>query len=327
MGTHPIFESDFDCLTVFFRRENGFSKLRKINRKLFERKMKVDYGEIIFQSTEGITEDQVEIDLKVEYNRNTSNPKIEELLEEKWKQKTAENSRLYSQSKFRLHSLNSTDSKIGLNIGLSSYKDFNGTNQNDEVFKITDDRSFISDIIGVNGVLRTSDGYIIITKRAEWVGEHPGMLDTPGGHPEPSAVDPMYDLKVNSQEVFKNVGDMDKKKVIKELFKSQQEEMELEFNIESKDLSYPVLYSIGRIRSGNGRPVFYYFIQANRTKDEIASSWSKGGNETDESTKMFFIQETELKTELYKDYIWGKISDNGKMSLETFLKFRSPANQ
>ena len=58
------------------------------------------------------------------------------------------------------------------------------------------------------------------------------MLDTPGGHPEPSAVDPIYDLKVNSQEVFKNVGDMDKKKVITELFKSQQEEMELEFNIE-----------------------------------------------------------------------------------------------
>jgi len=52
-----------------------------------------------------------------------------------------------------------------------------------------------------------------------------------------------------------------------------------------------------------------------------------GGNETDESTKMFFIAETELKTELYKDYIWQKISDNGKMSLETFLKFRSSANQ
>ena len=36
-----------------------------------------------------------------------------------------------------------------MNIGLSSYKDFNGTNLNDEVFKITDDRSFISDIIGL----------------------------------------------------------------------------------------------------------------------------------------------------------------------------------
>ena len=52
-----------------------------------------------------------------------------------------------------------------------------------------------------------------------------------------------------------------------------------------------------------------------------------GGNETDESTKMFFIADNELKTELYKDYIWEKISDNGKMSLETFLKFRSCANQ
>lgn len=87
-------------------------------------------------------------------------------------------------------------------------------------------------LFSVNGVLRTSDGYIIITKRAEWVGEHPGMLDTPGGHPEPSAVDPIYNLKVNGQEIFQNVADMNNEKVIRELFKSQQDEMELEFNIE-----------------------------------------------------------------------------------------------
>ena len=30
----------------------------EINRKYFSRKMKVDYGEILFQSAEGITEDQ-----------------------------------------------------------------------------------------------------------------------------------------------------------------------------------------------------------------------------------------------------------------------------
>ena len=42
----------------------------------------------------------------------------------------------------------SSEGKLRLNVGLSSYKDFNGTNLNDNVFKITDDRSFISDIIG-----------------------------------------------------------------------------------------------------------------------------------------------------------------------------------
>ena len=62
----------------------------------------------IFWKLIPVNQIKVEIDLKVEYNRNTSNPKIEELLEEKWKQKTAENSRLYSQSKFRLHSLHRT---------------------------------------------------------------------------------------------------------------------------------------------------------------------------------------------------------------------------
>ena len=56
--------------------------------------------------------EKVEIDFKVEYNRDTSNSKIEELLEEKWKLKTAENSRLYSQSKFRLHSLHRNGSNL-----------------------------------------------------------------------------------------------------------------------------------------------------------------------------------------------------------------------
>ena len=76
-------------------------------------------------------------------------------------------------------------SSLELNCGLSSYKDFVGTNLNPTVVSLASDHSNLADIIGVNGILRTCDGFCVITKRAAWVGEHPGMLDTPGGHPEP----------------------------------------------------------------------------------------------------------------------------------------------
>ena len=127
----------------------------------------------------------------------------------------------------------------------------------------------------MNGILKSSDGYLIITQRALWVGEHPGMLDTPGGHPEPANIDPIFNLKFNSEDCFDQVGQMNQNDVILEIFKSQKDEMELEFNIDSNDLSFPVLFSIGRIKSGNGRIVIYFFIETTRTKQEILNSWSK----------------------------------------------------
>ena len=70
------------------------------------------------------------------------------MLEQKWAEKTKANSRLYSQSKFRLHSLETKDGKLKLNVGLSSYKEFVGTNLNDKALEFTSDRSNIADIIG-----------------------------------------------------------------------------------------------------------------------------------------------------------------------------------
>ena len=73
---------------------------------------------------------------------------------------------------------NTNKRSIELNCGLSSYKEFVGTNLNPVVVELADNHDYLADIIGVNGILRTSDNFIVITKRAEWVGEHPGMLGT-----------------------------------------------------------------------------------------------------------------------------------------------------
>ena len=37
-------------------------------------------------------------------------------------------------------------------------------------------------------LLLTSDNHLLVIRRALWTGENPGMIDRPGGHPEPSKI-------------------------------------------------------------------------------------------------------------------------------------------
>ena len=62
------------------------------------------------------------------------------------------------------------------------------------------------------------------------------MLDTPGGHPEPSKLSSTFDLKnsTDDQAIYQKVADLDAKQCVEELFNSQAEEMMLEFNIPRK---------------------------------------------------------------------------------------------
>ena len=88
------------------------------------------------------------------FNRAVSNEKIEKLISKKWEEKTRENLRLYAQSKFRFHSMiidkdqSEMKTNIEMNIGISSYKEFVGTNLNQEAVSIATDRSVLADIIG-----------------------------------------------------------------------------------------------------------------------------------------------------------------------------------
>ena len=147
------------------------------------------------------------------------------------------------------------------------------------------------------------------------------MLDTPGGHPEPSKLSSTFDLKnsTDDQAIYAKVAELDANQCVRELFDSQAEEMMLEFNIPSEKLSAPMLYSIGRIKSGAGRIVAYFLIDTDFTKDQILESWSRGGAETDESAGVQFLPFAELKTAYQKPEILSKLSDNGILSIETFL--------
>jgi len=173
-------------------------------------------------------------------------PKIDGKIERRWAEKRAANPRLYAQSKFRLGMLaeesgpidifreqpTSKVQRLTMGIGLTDYRQFVGTNQNESVKQIAvkeNDRSMMSDLIGVNGVLITSDDFVLISRRAAWVGEHAGMLDTPGGHPEPSNLDHKFDMKRG--EPLPDISCLESDAVVHEIFLSQKEEISVELNI------------------------------------------------------------------------------------------------
>lgn len=85
---------------------------------------------------------------------------------------------------------------------------------------------------------------MVIVKRASWVGEHAGLLDTPGGHAEPSKVDATSPAQVRD-----------------ELFDSFKDELHCEFNISKSEMSEPMLYAIARLGTLAGRVNFYYRVR------------------------------------------------------------------
>lgn len=110
-----------------------------------------------------------------------------------WESRRKENSRLYNGTKFRLDSVEVEVDKVILNIGITCYKDFIGTNWSPNaamlINKGTEDyhnpQAYMSDALGVGAMLLSSDKHVAFQMRSLHCGEACGQWDIPGGHAEP----------------------------------------------------------------------------------------------------------------------------------------------
>ena len=50
---------------------------------------------------------------------------------------------------------------------------------------ILNEFAFTGSKVGVGAITLTTDGFVVLVRRASWTGEGAGMIDRPGGHPEP----------------------------------------------------------------------------------------------------------------------------------------------
>lgn len=149
----------------------------------------------------GLTKTMVSVTWSKTYNMK-NHPTLHTLIEEVWVEKSKNAIKLFNRSKFRLHGIqekrfeNSFVSDVIFLLGLTSYKEFIGTNcapfasqlVEDGINNYSDSKSYLANPIGVGGILQTSDGNLVFMRRSSTCAEMPGLIDRPGGHPEPDVI-------------------------------------------------------------------------------------------------------------------------------------------
>ena len=82
---------------------------------------------------QGLLQGEVRVEMTEAHARQRSDLQSEQRIEELWAAKLATNPRMFDASKFRLADMELVDGRLTLRIGLTSYKDYVGTNLRPEV--------------------------------------------------------------------------------------------------------------------------------------------------------------------------------------------------
>ena len=96
------------------------------------------------------------------------------------------------------------------------------------------------------------------------LGEYPGRIDRPGGHPEPDLV-----KKSSEKEAEDSYKYLDAQDVLNEIFLSPQNELRDEINIPLECQSEPKLLGLIRDMDLGGRCAFDFLIPINLSKEEV----------------------------------------------------------
>lgn len=138
------------------------------------------------------TVDDIIVRISEQYNRKPHSTH-DLTFDDTWKEICNQNSRLFNGTKFRYHGISFNNTKPGIEIGVTDYKTFLCTNQSPSLNDLyeygekhyNNKQACLADPLAVNVIVETKDGFFVMIRRADWVGECKGMLDVPGGHAEP----------------------------------------------------------------------------------------------------------------------------------------------
>ena len=292
---------------------------------------------------------KININFQAKFNKlQHENINVKNEIQNEWNRRKATNPNLFDGSKFRYHSvIKSDESNVAtINLGLTSYGEFLGTNYNQKIAnklkldgmeKHNNEQIYMADPVGVGAMVSTTDDYIIAFQRSETVGEFPGYLDVPGGHPEPKEVgldlnylntegttnkikftivqdkgiDENYIKREEEEEdnsttttaTTNNIKEqiVTMKSLLNELFNSITMEVNLEINIPLKHLTPPKLIGIFRqTGTPNGRGSICFAMECNLSSNEVKEYFAFGPQEKDESTgELIFIPKKDVLSGAY----------------------------
>ncbi|KAM8910711.1 uridine diphosphate glucose pyrophosphatase NUDT22 isoform 2-T6 [Spinachia spinachia] len=207
---------------------------------------------------------------------------------------------------------------LTLRLGLTCYKDYLGTNwsrraaelrQRGEV-EFGDPLALLAQPLGVGGVLCTDDGQVVLIRRSQRVAEAGGLLDIPGGHPEPKAVCERLGRRVREEQI--GVHMMQRRPVVSELFSSVCGEIRDEVNVPLSSLGAPVLMGVALNHTSAGRPSAEFYVSCSLTSDEVRRLYRKGGAEASESTEIIFLCKTEVMQLDRRSPLWPQLCPSAK---------------
>ncbi|XP_028445272.1 uridine diphosphate glucose pyrophosphatase NUDT22 [Perca flavescens] len=219
-------------------------------------------------------------------------------------------------------SKNTEDQRTGhlltLRLGLTCYKDYLGTNWSCRVAELRqrgevefgDPLALLAQPLGVGAVLCTDDSQVVLIRRSQRVAEAGGLLDIPGGHPEPKVVCERLGQAVCEQQI--SVDMMSQRPVVSELFSSVCAEIRDEVNIPLSSLGEPVLMGIALNHTSAGRPSAEFYVSCSLTSDEVRKLYWKGGAEAHESTDVVFFSRTEVLQLDRSSPLWSELCPSAK---------------
>ncbi|XP_018013535.1 uridine diphosphate glucose pyrophosphatase NUDT22 [Hyalella azteca] len=264
--------------------------------------------------------------------QNPTHKKISDIL---WKEKCNNNPRLFDKEKFRFAGSKGVDSKIEIDLGLTSYKELCVTNFQPNVTKLmqegiqdfNDNHAYLSQALGVGILLLSSDDQLLLLRRSMWTGEAAGKWDRPGGHPEPCNVPELAsslehsspsqtDAGVNMEELSPEklrVNDS----ILKEVWGSIIGEAVDEAGIPATELTPPQVSLLGLclqadlgdrpslefyVRSSNvladlgDRPSLEFYVRLGLTSAALQEAYSRGQQaEADESTSLLMLPLSDVR--------------------------------
>lgn len=244
---------------------------------------------VLTSSVDGLSPDDISVEFSPDFNRATDSD-VERIIEETWEHRQRENPHLFNGKKFRLHQVMwEPGSKPIFLLGLTTYRDYLGTNCSQKSAEIRDrglrladsnPQAFMSDALGVGALLCTKDCKFVFQRRSQICGEAQGLIDVPGGHPEPEMV-PL--LNASSNEGINHA-------IRAELFNSILKEVIDEVNIQQVDLSEPRLLGYIKNKTTAERASLEFLIRCQLTSEEIEKKFCAGTQaEANESTAIYFL--------------------------------------
>ncbi|XP_054381692.1 uridine diphosphate glucose pyrophosphatase NUDT22 isoform X2 [Pongo abelii] len=241
----------------------------------------------------GLPQEQIQAELSPAHDRRPL-PCGEEAITAIWETRLKAQPWLFDAPKFRLHSatlapIGSRGPQLLLRLGLTSYRDFLGTNWSSSAAWLRqqgatdwgDTQAYLADPLGVGAALATADDFLVFLRRSWQVAEAPGLVDVPGGHPEPQALCPGGSPQHE---------DLAEELVVRELFSSVLQEICDEVNLPLLTLSQPLLLGIARNETSAGRASAEFYVQCSLTSEQVRKHYLSGGPEAHESTGIIFVE-------------------------------------